>query len=507
MNQQQESANCLQQAMERHRAGDLHAADQLYAETLRLDADNAQAMRLRGALARERGDFDTSLSYLQQACKLAPDDPEPLSEIALTCMATGDIPGAEYHLRKCLSLAPDFSRATANLGAVLQQRGHIKAAIDCYRKTLTNAEDTFVRCNLARALSDAGDFAAALETCDEADENGQPMLLATRGAILLDQHRYEEALEILTTASQLAADDMTCINLAFAQQQTGDVKAAVTTLTQATAQNPANARAVADLANCLCALDNPEAALKTCEDFLSRYPGERLVVGSYALALHNAGRTSEALELTDCDALVRVFECTAPRGIASTQIMNHLLSAELHSNSSRLLNPVSKATSGGEQTAELNLDESLALKALQEFIRDCVSKTANDFIDKGYAQHPAMTPAQGDLSIRAWGTLLTQGGQQTSHMHPLGWLSGVYYPHLPADMHSSDPQAGWLEFNTPPERFYVKTATKNWRYEPQAGRLILFPSWFWHRTLPFESADKRISIAFDVVPTAALRML
>ena len=30
---------------------------------------------------------------------------------------------------------------------------------------------------------------------------------------------------------------------------------------------------------------------------------------------------------------------------------------------------------------------------------------------------------------------------------PLGWLSGVFYPHLPADMQTAEPQAGWLEFH------------------------------------------------------------
>ena len=33
------------------------------------------------------------------------------------------------------------------------------------------------------------------------------------------------------------------------------------------------------------------------------------------------------------------------------------------------------------------------------------------------------------------------------------------------------------------------------------GRLVLFPSWFWHRTLPFAQAGERISVAFDVMPT------
>ena len=30
--------------------------------------------------------------------------------------------------------------------------------------------------------------------------------------------------------------------------------------------------------------------------------------------------------------------------------------------------------------------------------------------------------------------------------------------------------------------------------------MLLFPSYIYHRTVPFEGAETRISIAFDVVP-------
>ena len=32
------------------------------------------------------------------------------------------------------------------------------------------------------------------------------------------------------------------------------------------------------------------------------------------------------------------------------------------------------------------------------------------------------------------------------------------------------------------------------------GRLVLFPSYMWHGTIPFHDAQPRTTIAFDVVP-------
>jgi hypothetical protein len=36
--------------------------------------------------------------------------------------------------------------------------------------------------------------------------------------------------------------------------------------------------------------------------------------------------------------------------------------------------------------------------------------------------------------------------------------------------------------------------------QPEVGQLVLFPSYFWHGTLPFHSEQPRLTVAFDVVP-------
>jgi hypothetical protein len=35
-------------------------------------------------------------------------------------------------------------------------------------------------------------------------------------------------------------------------------------------------------------------------------------------------------------------------------------------------------------------------------------------------------------------------------------------------------------------------------YRPEEGLMFLFPSYFYHRTVPFESEQLRVSIAFDI---------
>jgi uncharacterized protein (TIGR02466 family) len=505
------AARTLEDAMAAHRHGNLAAAERLYDEVLRNEPDNIRALRLRGILARERGDIGASLELLTRAVELAPDESEPLNELALSLLAAGQLGEAEARLREAREQQPANIKTLANLGAVLQQRGHIREAIECYRDALEQEpDDVQLCCNLAKALSDAGEFEAARKVSDtaQARTHGHPLTLATSGALFIDTEDYAAARSTLKAAtSEDFPDDMAHVNLALACSMLDDLPGAERALETALEINPCNARAVADLANCRSASGDNQGALGLCESFLQQFPGERLVVGAYALALGNAGRDTEALNLTDCEKLVQVFDIEPQSAADSLDAFNAALAAAVRNDASLLTNPVSKSTTGGDQTGELTMHASEALNGLANLISNAVSEYAGHFDTKEYAGHPVMAMATDTQTLRAWGTVIRSGGQQTSHMHPLAWLSGVYYPHLPADMDTNDEQAGWLEFNRPPERFHAVGDIPTWRYAPREGRLILFPSWFWHRTLPFESADDRVSIAFDIVPTDALRML
>jgi uncharacterized protein (TIGR02466 family) len=111
-----------------------------------------------------------------------------------------------------------------------------------------------------------------------------------------------------------------------------------------------------------------------------------------------------------------------------------------------------------------------------------------------------MAYAADRRALRIWGTLLESGGFQLPHSHPLGWISGVYYAQVPEGMRIDNPEAGVLEFGMPPEHFHYASHPELRRIEPAEGRLVLFPSYYFHRTLPFTADGKRISVAFDVVP-------
>lgn len=493
----------LRQAMDFHQQGRLDQADDLYGRYLATEPEHGQALRLRGILARERGELQFSKSLLEQAAGVAVADAEPLSELALTLMAAGELDLAECALRDAIARDNRSIKALANLAALLQHRGHVQESIVLNRRVIEiDPEDLEIRSNLAHVLVEAGQGDEAVVECDAALEQapGHPFLLASKGAVLCGLERYEAATAILEQAvTQNSGDDMALTNLGYARLRLGDFNGAAQALERAVRINPDNARAASDFVNVLGVIGRGDESLQQAEQFLTRHPGECMVTAAYAYALRDQGRVDAAAAIFNYEDLVRVFDIDAPVGYADIESFNAALAAVVTNHDSLHENPVSKATIGGGQTGELSLGQDPALTALQAVIDSMVATVATDWSHQ-FPDHPVMASASSTWNLRCWGTVLHEDGRQLPHMHPLGWLSGVYYAELPDDMEEFGSNSGWIEFGQPPDRYRVSSDPVLFRVKPQPGRLVIFPSYFLHRTLPFRSASDRVSLAFDVMP-------
>ncbi|MER2491761.1 2OG-Fe(II) oxygenase family protein [Catenovulum sediminis] len=99
----------------------------------------------------------------------------------------------------------------------------------------------------------------------------------------------------------------------------------------------------------------------------------------------------------------------------------------------------------------------------------------------------------------SWSVRLQAQGFNVSHTHPLGWISSALYIDLPKKTEMGTPPAGWLKFGTPPPELNIELDPVN-TIEPKIGRLVLFPSYSWHSTVPFNEGE-RLVVAFDVART------
>jgi len=110
-----------------------------------------------------------------------------------------------------------------------------------------------------------------------------------------------------------------------------------------------------------------------------------------------------------------------------------------------------------------------------------------------------MEPKLGNM----WANINPPGGYNNSHIHPNSLFSGAYY--VKASPNSGrltlmDPRPGVQQFMPPRKK--GKLPRELWRetyYDPVPGRLIMFPSWMWHKVELNKSNDIRISVSFNFI--------
>lgn len=90
---------------------------------------------------------------------------------------------------------------------------------------------------------------------------------------------------------------------------------------------------------------------------------------------------------------------------------------------------------------------------------------------------------------------LRSEGFHISHIHQSGWLSSACYISLPPEVGLGD--AGALAFGVPDAELGLNLPPRR-VVRPREGQLVLFPSFMWHGTLPFESEAARLTAAFDL---------
>ena len=103
-----------------------------------------------------------------------------------------------------------------------------------------------------------------------------------------------------------------------------------------------------------------------------------------------------------------------------------------------------------------------------------------------------------NANLYGWLIVMNKGGSLGGHMHKEGWLSGSLYLERPKKQKKVD---GDIIFslhgsNLPTDGKAFKTETVN----IEKGDIVMFPSSLFHATHPFESDDKRITLAFDIIP-------
>lgn len=378
---------------------------------------------------------------------------------------------AELALRECVKLDPRRTEAHERLAQLVWRRtGDIAEATRALTEALEKfPHDDALRGTKAALLQGAGDARGAFACFAEqaARPDSHPSLLIRAGLAALE-FEPATALTLAERALRALPNDQTAGRLL-----------------------------------CAACLGVGEAgrALGECANLLKATPDHQYLIAmqTTALRLLNDPRYES---FCDYDRMVFSALLETPPGWPDlgsflTELTAHLQA--LHNpHGHRLL--YQSLRQGTETTQDLSRSQDPVIQALFRAFAAPIARYRERI---GQGQDALRRRNRGATRFNGgWSVRLHRDGYHTSHVHPKGWISSAFYVQLPDSMRAGRTAEGILSFGAP-GMLTTPSLPAELSVRPELGLLVLFPSYFWHGTLPVHSNQPRLTVAFDAVPDTA----
>lgn len=200
----------LSRAVDRHRTGDIAAAEGLYRVVLAETPDQPDALHLLGLALLAKGNPGEALDLVQRAVRIAPASADYHVTLGTAQQILGLLPDARDSYSRAIALNPAVEGAHNNLGMVLRELGQPEAAADAFREVCESAPhnpDGWT--NYGMALKESGKLEEAETAILHAlslDERSTAALTQL-GALRAKQERVDEAIAAYRAALTLDPDD------------------------------------------------------------------------------------------------------------------------------------------------------------------------------------------------------------------------------------------------------------------------------------------------------------
>lgn len=263
----------LKQAVALHKAGERAQAEKLYADVLRREPDNFDALHLMGVLARQGGAFEAAVELIGKAIALNG------GKAIAHCNLGAALQDAQRHAdalasyERALALQPSYPMALANRGNALRNLGRLHEALASYDAALAQ-QPAYPEAlgNRGIALHLLGRRAEALDSFGQSLTLNPSLAESYCGAAITLQSlgRHEEAKEAYRRAIDVRpgyAEAWSAFGTLLLR--TGDYAGALECHDHAVLLQPTGAQAHLHRANALRTLKRGDEAVEAYRDALA----------------------------------------------------------------------------------------------------------------------------------------------------------------------------------------------------------------------------------------------
>jgi len=489
-----------------HDTANFAEAEKQYRQALRLQPNYLLARQSLGAVLNDLDRPKEAESVLRSALAASGNDARQAAALEVNLGVSLQRQQKHDEALKLFDSAqarvPDIAHVDYNRANSLQAKGHPAEAVESYRQAVRREPlNMEAHRDLNELLYRLADDESFLRSYDEAAQAHPQMgvLPLNKGYFLLQAGDFEAANEAFSSAVPLLAGNVSPLDgQGLALARLSRFEDAIHAHEAALRLEPENADVLRNFGETLIRAGDAQKARTMLEKSLTIEPYHQGTLAMWSTAL-DLVQDPRGETLADYEKLVQTFDLDPPEGFSDMESFNHELSAYLKQLHGDKRENISQSLRGGTQTMENLFGRG---HDLIELLRARIDEAVTSYITrmKTDENHPLFKRRREGFGYSAsWSSRLHDCGFHTNHFHPKGWISSAYYVALPDVVDAKEGQQGWIKFGEPAFEAGLKSPIRR-TIQPHAGRLVLFPSYMWHGTVPFHSNMARTTIAFDAVP-------
>jgi hypothetical protein len=227
---------------------------------------------------------------------------------------------------------------------------------------------------------------------------------------------------------------------------------------------------------------DPDELAAEYEALFAQGTGNARMVFDYLKVLSRLGRIDALSSVVDTERLLKISHLSVDPGA----VQRALLAEEERS----ALVEADQSIRSMRKVEGLEHSRDPSVQALLTALEDEAERYRAAW---AASDHPLANLIPQKLKMKTWGLISRGEGYNVQHIHPRGWLTGVYYPAAPPD----GAPGGELRIGSPAELDGKHEGWPDVTIRPEAGMLVIMPSYYMHWTQPLGRSGLRTSTAFD----------
>tara|TARA_B100000941_G_C28480076_1_gene541597 strand:- start:160 stop:1551 length:1392 start_codon:yes stop_codon:yes gene_type:complete len=449
-------------AVQNQKKNNFQVAINLFKEILKVKPNHFNSILSLGSLMLQIKKFVSAKTLLEKATKIDPNNIIAQNNLGLTLKELGEPLKAIICFEKVIKMDSNFSIAYNNLGTSFKELGKLQKAISCYEKAIkANSKYLSAYNNLGLTFMELEEYKKAIDC-------------------------YEKAIEIDPNFAN------THNNLGVTFLELKEYKKATICFEKAIQINPKHLDALNNLLRFLYKMNDQNTFLKQLDERIKQ--GEiNALIGSLITRSeirYGIKRVNPFCE-TPLNYILQsnLNETCNFKNIFINAVKNIIQDDKLLRRKQNLL------TNGYQTAGNLFAQKNDLVDEIKRVITFEISKYQTHFKN---SNEGLIKKWPKNYNLNGWLVSMKSGGKLSSHIHEKGWISGSIYINVPPKLKSNS--GNLVVCIDEKEKGTEKKTNQEKIIDVVTGSICIFPSSLYHYTIPFDSDEERIVLAFDVMP-------